>query len=368
MLEEPLGALEYREVGHDELGVGGQVRQRGLVAPVEEGAAAQPLDELAMDDLTPLLRPILLGRGPPRCYAEEMAGEADLLLDSYLDHLKVERGLGHLTVSAYAADLARFLRFVDDEGVALVDVTIVAVSGFLVGLARAGLCARSQARYLSSLRGFFKYLVHERHLPGDPSELVDAPKLAQRLPSVLSPSEVLSLLEAPKGDKKNVVRDRAMLQTMYAAGLRVSELVGLRLGDVDLEAGYLTAHGKGDKRRIVPLGQVAASAIVEYQRHVRGAWARPGSPFLFVSSRHKPLTRQAFWKIVKKYALVAGITKDISPHKLRHSFATHLLMGGADLRALQMMLGHADIATTEVYTHVSGEHLAAMHERYHPRG
>lgn len=297
-----------------------------------------------------------------------MAGEADLLLDSYLDHLKVERGLGHRTVSAYASDLAQFLRFLVDRDEALVDASVVSVSGFLVELARRGLTARSQARYLSSLRGFFKYLVQERYLPGDPSELVDAPRLAQRLPAALSPEEVLALLEAPRGEKKNAVRDRAMLHTMYAAGLRVSELVGLRLGDVDLEAGFLTAHGKGDKRRIVPLGQVAGTAIVDYLRHVRGAWAPPSSPYLFVSSHKKPLTRQAFWKIVKKYARAAGIDGPISPHKLRHSFATHLLVGGADLRALQMMLGHADIATTQVYTHVSGEHLSAMHERYHPRG
>jgi integrase/recombinase XerD len=221
---------------------------------------------------------------------------------------------------------------------------------------------------LSAIRGFFRFLVQEDRHNGDPTELLEGPRLLRKLPDVLNRDEILRLLQAPAGDKPNRVRDRAMLHTMYAAGLRVSELVELDLGDVNLAEGFLSAFGKGKKRRIVPIGEHARVAIAQYLAEVRPKWARPASRACFVTARGKSMTRQGFWSIVKKYARAAGITKQISPHKLRHSFATHLLEGGADLRSVQTMLGHVDISTTQIYTHVSGEHLRKMHERYHPRG
>ncbi|MEM9190066.1 MAG: site-specific tyrosine recombinase XerD [Myxococcota bacterium] len=293
---------------------------------------------------------------------------ADLLVDAYLNHVKVEKGLSKATVEAYARDIQRLLTYLDGEGVALEDVVPGSVAGFLVSVSKAGISARSQARMLSSVRGFFKFLVFERHLNVDPTELLEGPKLLQRLPSVLSPEEVLGLLRAPNLSEARGLRDAAMLHTMYAAGLRVSELVHLGIGDVNLEAGFLAAFGKGQKRRLVPLGQVACTLIAQYRTEVRGHWVRPGEAALFVTNRGGPMTRQAFWKIVKRYAAVAGIVKPISPHKLRHSFATHLLMNGADLRAVQTMLGHADISTTQIYTHVARDRLKAAHRRYHPRG
>jgi integrase/recombinase XerD len=297
-----------------------------------------------------------------------MATEAHLLVDEWIAHLEVERGLAARTVAAYATDLAKFLRYLEDAGVALDAVDDVAISGFLVSVSRAGIGARSQARYLSALSGFFGYLVAERHLPKDPTELVDGPKLLAKLPQVLSRGEVLRLLEAPAGDHPNRIRDRAMLHTMYAAGLRVSELVSLGLSDLNLETGFVSAYGKGGKRRVVPLGEVARAHVRRYLDEVRPRLAQPTERAVFLTSHKKPMTRQAFWKLVKTYAVVAGITKPISPHKLRHSFATHLLLGGADLRVVQTMLGHADISTTQVYTHVGGDHVRTAHERYHPRG
>ena len=293
---------------------------------------------------------------------------ADLLVDTYLDHIKVERGLAASTVEGYARDLSRFVAYLDEQDRSIEDVDGGLVAGWLVALSRRGISARSQSRYLSSLRGFVKFLIAERHLARDPTEIIDAPKLARKLPVVLSRDEVLRLLAAPDASKKNGLRDAAMLHTMYAAGLRVSELVGLALGDVNLESGFVAAFGKGGKRRIVPIGRAARALIAEYLGKVRGAWAREGERALFVTARGGPLTRQAFFKTVRRYAAAAGIQKRISPHKLRHSFATHLLQGGADLRIVQTMLGHADIGTTQIYTHVTGDHLRDMHSKHHPRG
>ena len=300
--------------------------------------------------------------------ASSMSDAFDGAVDDYIQHLQVERGLSRHTVHGYASDLARFGRWLIDEGVVLDEVEEGTVAGFLVSLSRAGLSARTQARALSSTRGFFRFLVEERRRSSDPTELLEGPRLLNKLPDVLNREEVLRLLAAPTGDKPNRVRDRAMLHTMYAAGLRVTELVSLELGDINLEDGFVAVLGKGNKRRIVPLGAHARAAMVEYWTQVRPEWAHPATRACFVTARGKAMTRQGFWKIVKKYARSAGITKPISPHKLRHSFATHLLAGGADLRSVQSMLGHADISTTQIYTHVTGEHLKKMHERYHPRG
>lgn len=297
-----------------------------------------------------------------------MSGAFDGALDEYIHHLRVERGLSGHTVDGYASDLGKLGRWLSDERVVLDEIDDAAVASFLVSLSQQGLTARTQARALSSVRGFFRFLVEERRVRRDPTELLEGPKLLAKLPDILSREEVLRLLEAPRGEKRNRVRDRAMLHTMYAAGLRVTELVNLDLGDVNMEEGFVAVLGKGSKRRIVPIGEHAREAMKTYLANVRPAWARPSERACFVTARGKAMTRQSFWAIVKKYARAAGITKPISPHKLRHSFATHLLTGGADLRSVQTMLGHADISTTQIYTHVSRDHLRRMHERYHPRG
>lgn len=296
-------------------------------------------------------------------------GSCDLWIDGYLDHLKVERGLSAKSVEAYASDLTRFLVYLDSKQQTLAALDAGSISGALVALGAEGLSARSQARFVSALRGFFKYLVDEQLIATNPMELIDSPKLERKLPELLNREEVVKLLETPDRGKPRGLRDAAMLHTMYAAGLRVSELVGLRLGDVDLKAGFVIAYGKGRKRRLVPLGGPALEAISSYLERVRGGWIKkPGERSLFITSRGRPMTRQAFWKVIKSYAGGAAIAQDISPHMLRHSFATHLLLGGADLRVVQTLLGHADITTTQIYTHVTGEHLKTMHRRYHPRG
>jgi integrase/recombinase XerD len=300
--------------------------------------------------------------------ASSMSNAFDGALDEYIQHLRVERGLSRHTVESYATDLTRLGGWLASDGLVLDEVDEAVVAAFLVSLSQRGLSARTQARALSSTRGFFRFLVQEGRQQHDPTELLDGPRLLSKLPDILNRDEVLRLLQAPAGEKPNRVRDRAMLHTMYAAGLRVSELVNLDLGDVNLDEGFVAVLGKGSKRRIVPLGAHARAAMGEYLAKVRGKWARPSSRACFVTARGKAMTRQGFWAIVKKYARAAGITKPISPHKLRHSFATHLLAGGADLRSVQTMLGHADISTTQIYTHVTGEHLRKMHERYHPRG
>jgi len=297
-----------------------------------------------------------------------VASADDLLLDTYLMHLKVERGLSKHSLDGYSRDLGRLLHSLEDAGVGLRDATLPDVARFLGSLAERGLAPRSQARALSAVRGFLRFLVDEKQLASDPSELLESPKLSRRLPGLLGPDEVLRLLAAPRGDGPRALRDRAMLHSMYAAGLRVSELVGLKLGELNLDAGFVTPFGKGDKRRLVPLGAVACASVARYLEDVRPRWATESESHVFLTSRRKPMTRQGFWKIVKKYAREAGVRATLKPHELRHSFATHLLQGGADLRAVQMMLGHADISTTQIYTHVTGDHLKRAHAKYHPRG
>ncbi len=291
-----------------------------------------------------------------------------LWIDMYLDHLKVERGLGEKTIEAYAGDIARFVAHLDREGRALDTADVGTLAAMLLSLSKAGLSARSQARFLSSLRGLYKHLLSERLVTADPTALIDAPKLGRKLPALLNASEVLRLLATPGEQSPRGVRDTAMLHVMYAAGLRVTELVTLQLGDVDLRAGFVTAFGKGKKRRVVPLGVPAQAALSRYLSEVRPGWARPGDDHVFVTHAKRAMTRQGFWKLIKRYGRAAGITKRLSPHMLRHSFATHLLQGGADLRVVQTLLGHSDITTTQVYTHVTGDHLRQSHQRFHPRG
>lgn len=298
--------------------------------------------------------------------AEQKMDNAPHLV-AYLGHLRVERGLSEATLSAYRSDLAALLGFFAERGRSEVDASGEDLAAWLAELTERGTDPRSQARYLSAARGFFRWLGEEGILASDPTEHVGSPKLGRKLPTALSSEEVEALLAAPDRTTRLGRRDAAMVYTLYGAGLRVSELVKLRLPQVDLGEGFVRPWGKGKKERLVPLGPPVLERIQDWLPD-RAAMAKPNAPELFVSRRGRGMTRQAFWKTLKKYALMAGISAALSPHQLRHSFATHLLLGGADLRAVQRLLGHADIATTQLYLHLTQTHLAEMHRRYHPRG
>ena len=298
----------------------------------------------------------------------------DRAVDNYLRHLKVERNLSENTLSAYSTDLCQFVDFCTEEA-SCDDVDTVSeshVSSFLGSLLDKGLKSRTASRKLSTVRGLFEYLLTEDLIESDPTDPVDTPRYGRNVPTVLSLDEVEAILDAPDKTTLEGHRDWVMLEVLYATGLRVTELVELRLKDVDLNGGYVEIVGKGDRQRIVPLGEVAVDAIQEYVESTRPVLLEkhggPGStPYLFVTRRGSSMTRQGFWKNLKRYGEKAGIDKSISPHKLRHSFATHLLERGADLRIVQNLLGHADINTTEIYTHVAQARLKAMYEEHHPR-
>jgi integrase/recombinase XerD len=298
-----------------------------------------------------------------------MAIALDSAIDVFLDHVKIERGLARNTIEAYARDLAAFRRFADGRGLADAgDVEMRHVLAFVVELSQKRLKPRSQARMLVALRQLFRHLRAERHVERDPTADVELPRLGRPLPVVLDLDEVDRLLAAPDGRTPRGLRDLAMLEKLYAKGLRVSELVALKLTDVHLHERFLSTVGKGRKQRLVPLGDSAAARIQQYLDGARARFDRGrGSPSLFLTPRGRRMTRQGFWKLLRGYAVAAGIRKRISPHKLRHSFATHLVERGADLRAVQAMLGHADIGTTQVYTHLSTTRLKEVYKRHHPR-
>lgn len=290
-------------------------------------------------------------------------------IDAYLDHLRVERALAKNTLEAYARDLGELAtQLPEDAADEVRRIDGGHVLAFVVAASKRGKAARSSARQLSALRGFFKFLLREKAIEADPTELVERPRLARKLPRVLTYEEVERLLAAPPMDTPRGVRDSAMIHLMYASGLRVSELCGLKLGELDRKVGTVSPLGKGGKRRVVPVGQIALERIDVYvdlvRAHSKGATT---DPHLFLSPRGKRFTRQGLWKLLRAYARGCGITSPISPHKLRHSFATHLLRGGADLRAVQAMLGHADLGTTEIYTRVAQDHVRAAYDRAHPR-
>jgi integrase/recombinase XerD len=315
-----------------------------------------------------------LASARPVCDPASVPVELATHVDAYLDHLRVERGLSRNTLEAYAADLRKFSAFAESSLLkrgGLDELDAGDVASFMVKLSKEGLSARSSARHLSAVKGFLRFLVKERTIETDPTVLVDSPKLARKLPVFLTSAEIDALLSTPNRDTPRGLRDAAMMMLMYAAGLRVSELVSLRLGDLDLSRGTVTPLGKGNKRRIVPIADVAVDLVKRYLTEVRpGAIdeKKKKTDVLFVSPRGGALTRMGFWKILRGHMLGAGIAKKISPHKLRHSFATHLVAHGADLRAVQTMLGHANIATTEIYTHVARDHVRRAHAEAHPRG
>lgn len=294
----------------------------------------------------------------------------DLLLDQYLEYLVVEKGLAPKTLQAYASDLVRYADFLSAGGISDPGAADTAdLLRYLIRLKADGLSARSRARHLVSIRGFYRFLHQEGRIAQDPSLLIELPKTGLYLPDVISAHHVVKLLEAPDLTRPTGARDAAMLEITYAAGLRVSELVLLQASGLNLDAGFVRVVGKGSKERIVPIGAPACQKVANYTASARPVLLKGRtSAYLFVARAGKPMTRQGFWKLIKRYAAIAGVPETVTPHTLRHSFASHLLEGGADLRAVQVMLGHADIATTQIYTHVTRDRLREIHRRYHPRG
>lgn len=293
----------------------------------------------------------------------------DPALREFLAFASVERGLAANSIAAYRSDLSRLARFLEGRKLDLQRAGNSDLRDFIGSLFRDGLNARSVARYLSSIRSLYRYLLDERLVQSDPAADLDSPGRWQTLPKYLTLGEVDQLLEAPDAETALGNRDFAMLHLLYATGLRVTELVSVRLAELNMEMGCVRTVGKGGKTRLVPVGKAALAAIGDYTSRFRQTILKQvPSEFLFVTARGTPMSRQAFWKLIKRHGLAAGIAKPITPHVLRHSFATHLLERGADLRSLQVMLGHSDISTTQIYTHVLRSRIRKMYDAHHPRG
>jgi integrase/recombinase XerD len=285
---------------------------------------------------------------------------------AYLHFCQTEKGLSRNTLDAYRRDLQSLEAFLGERTLDTVD--LATLRKYLDHLRQSGLSNRSIARQVTVIRGLFSFLLDENVLGNNPAELLNAPKLGSPLPKLLGRSRVERLLDAPELDKSTGVRDRAMISLLYATGIRVSELIGLRISDLDEEEGVLRVIGKGNKQRLVPVGREALSAVGTYCREDRQLLLKGRrSPFLFVTARGKGMTRQGFWKLLRVHGKSAGIYRSLSPHVLRHTFATHLLEGGADLRSVQLMLGHADLGTTQIYTHVMQSRLRDTVDQHHPR-
>jgi len=329
---------------------------------VRHPGAANARRQILAPGPTPVKRP---GGESGRQADDDAAGRE---LDQYLDHLRVERRLASNTVDSYARDLRSLAAFARQAACPVGALTRPQLEAFVRQLIADGLAPRSAARAVASTRGFYRFLVREGRLPASPAEDLHGGRPWPALPRYLTPDEVDRLIDQPDPATPLGQRDRTMLEVLYATGLRVSELVAIRAADMNLSAGYLTSTGKGDKQRLVPLGDRAVDAIRRYQQQSRPELARPGSPpRLFLNARGGALSRVGFWKILKGYVRKAGLRADVSPHVLRHSFATHLLERGADLRAIQMMLGHADLSTTQIYTHVLETRMRAIYDQFHPR-
>ncbi len=287
-------------------------------------------------------------------------------VDRYLEYQLVEKGLSENSLAAYANDLENLLAYLDEKNLSLEKVEAATLFLHLTRLRSMGLASRSLARHCSSLRGFFAFAADEQWLGKDPARLLENPKLPKSLPQVLTQPEMQRILDAPDTSVKLGSRDRAMLELMYACGLRVSELVNLKLLDYDAQTGMVRVLGKGAKERLIPLHNNCRQILDHYIEHWRPRF-RPATQHLFLNRSGRGLSRQALWKCIKRYAEKAGVKRSISPHTFRHSFATHLLEGGADLRSVQLLLGHADISATEIYTHVQTERLMNIHRTHHPR-
>jgi integrase/recombinase XerD len=289
------------------------------------------------------------------------------LIERFVDHLWVEFGLSDNTVAAYRADVDHFMRYLGERAKGLRDTVAADLYAYLSRSAQGS--SRTTARRLSALRRLFRFLLRERLIPADPTSLVDGPRIGRRLPHSLSEADVEALLGAPDICTPLGLRDRTMLELLYATGLRVTELVQIRLADINLAQGVVRIVGKGDKERLVPVGEVALEWLTRYFESARPDILKGQlTDAVFPTARGAAMTRQSFWQIIKKHGARAGIVCDLSPHTLRHAFATHLLNHGADLRVVQMLLGHADISTTQIYTHLARERLKALHAEHHPRG
>lgn len=293
----------------------------------------------------------------------------DLILDRFLNFLVVEKGLSPNTLEAYSRDLIQYFHFLKSKGLTDLSQTHSGTLYEYLGTLRSRkLSGRTQARILSALKSFYRFLQEEALRKDNPALPLQGPKPKRTLPKTLSEMEVETLLHQPKADSPRGLRDGAMLEVLYATGLRVSELIALTLDQLELEAHLIRTMGKGSKERLVPIGKTASGRLMEYLQKGRNLLLKDHlTPWVFVNNRGGRLSRQGFWKILRQYGRQAGITKTISPHTLRHTFATHLLEGGADLRSIQTMLGHADISTTQIYTLVTTEHLREVYRRYHPR-
>ncbi|GAA0293579.1 site-specific tyrosine recombinase XerD [Psychrosphaera haliotis] len=290
------------------------------------------------------------------------------LFHQFLDHLWLEKGLSDNTLSAYKTDLNHFSTFLTSISTNVIDCSDLDIESFLAFRVEHGYKHRTNARALSAIKRFFKYLVKEQVRTSNPTALTQAPKIEASLPKVLSEQQVESLLNCQNLDDPIEVRDRVMLELLYATGLRVTELVSLRLSNISLQQNLIRVTGKGNKERLIPMGEVASELIFDYVKSERQMLLKGESDVLFPSKRGTEMTRQTFWHRIKHYAVVSGITAHLSPHTLRHAFATHLLNHGADLRVVQMLLGHSDLSTTQIYTHVAKERLKSLHEQHHPRG
>jgi integrase/recombinase XerD len=299
----------------------------------------------------------------------QSAVQIDAAIDAYLSHARVEKGLADNSILSYGRDLMALAAFVGEAGVHdVTELSSVHILQHLVALSKAQLGVRTQTRHLVAIRQLCKFLLKERILKEDPAAEIELPKATKKLPSFLDIDEVERLLAQPDTNTPRGLRDRAMLEVLYATGLRVSELVDLPADGLDTERGFLLVRGKGNKERVVPLGEAALAAVASYLQAARPHFLGGKShAALFLRTGGEPMTRQGFWKLLKGYADTAAIHKPISPHKLRHSFATHLVERGADLRAVQAMLGHADLSTTEIYTHVNRERLRRLYDGHHPR-
>ena len=291
-------------------------------------------------------------------------------MESFLDYLTFEKGLSERTLSAYARDLGKLFSFLGERGVEGPEkIDSGALREFVFSLKDSGLAPSSIRRTISSLKGYFAFLLEEGVLTSDPSERLESPRVGRKLPEVLSVTEIQRILEAPNPEHSIFWRDRSILESLYATGVRVSELLALKLGNLEMEEGFCTVFGKGSKERMVPLGGPAKGALERYLRGVRPELDQGrGEGVVFLNNRGRPMSRMAIWNLVRKSAEKSGVTRKVSPHTFRHSFATHLLEGGADLAAVQELLGHADISTTQIYTHVDREYLREVHRTFHPRG
>ncbi len=296
--------------------------------------------------------------------------EIDNAIDTFINYIASEKGLSRNTISSYSTDLKRFSDFLHGAGITDVSgITTDRILVFLKSLKTSRLSSSSVVRYQVTIRNFFRFMLKEGVLKKDPVHILELPKRDRKLPQVMNESEIESLLNSPSliQDKKRQLRDKAMFEVMYATGLRVSELVGLTLNSIEMTVGFIKVKGKGSKERIVPIGDAAKEAVARYLEEGRPAFLRRTTDALFLTQQGEAFSRQGFWKLLKTYLKKTNITKLVTPHTLRHSFATHLLEHGADLRSVQLMLGHSDISTTQIYTHINTEMLKRIYDKYHPR-